>query len=178
MSQSIFQVYQLRDFDGGDIVKAEQLLSVGLAMCLLALSTPAVSQGGFGALFKMPPPGQADGRYLSGNQIRTYVAANMHESFDMPSAVLEKAALMAQAKQFPIFAVIKSRCSTLLFNGTPMAKSCYLIAQMLNEHEVAKSKKGEPVKYVTVSEVIATRANRLRERAGIADTFAEPSLTN
>ena len=80
---------------------------------------------------------------------------------------------MTQAKKYPIFAIIKNRCSTTLMNGVPVAKGCYLIAQMLNEGEIAKPKKGEPVKYVAVSDVIAARAKILRERAGIAELPVE-----
>lgn len=117
----------------------------------------------------MPPNGQADGRYLSNNQIRTNAVSGPNDGYDLLAAVREKAALMAQAKQFPVFAVIKKRCGTMLFNGTSMANSCYLIAQMLKEGEVAKPKKGEPVEYVMVADVISARVKRMEERAGLAE---------
>lgn len=153
----------------GVAVTARWCLLIGLVAHSFALSTPAVAQGGFGGLFKMPPNGQADGRYLSNNQIRTYAVSGPHEGYGLLAAVREKAALMAQAKQFPVFAVIKKRCSTTLFNGTPMANSCYLIAQMLKEGEAAKPKNGEPVEYVTVADIISARVKRMQERAGIAE---------
>lgn len=153
----------------GMAVKARWYLLVSVVAHLPMLPTPAIAQGGFGSLFKMPPDGQADGRYLSNNQIRTYAVSNPHGKFDLSAAVLEKAALMAQAKQFPMFAVIKKRCSTTLFQAAPMANSCYLIAQMLKEGETVKPKRGEPVEYVMVADIISARVKRLQERAGIAE---------
>lgn len=139
-------------------------------MALFTISIPAVAQGGFGALFKMPADGVAEGRYLSNDQIRTYATADPHTPFDLPTAIREKAALMARAKGFPNLAVIKTRCFTTLYLGIPQANSCYLIAIMLKEGEKAQPKKGEPVEHITVADVISARARRYEQRAGITDT--------
>jgi hypothetical protein len=125
---------------------------------------PAVAQGGFGRLLNLPVDGQADGRYLSNNRIRTYAVSDPSKKSDLFSAVREKAALMAQAKQFPVIAITKKNCSTTLFNGVPKASSCYLIGQMLQKDESTTQKGKEPVEYVIVAEVIAARLKRLQDR--------------
>lgn len=149
-------------------MKAAQSLYI-FVVALSAISLPAVAQGGFGALFKMPADGQAEGRYLSNNRIRTYVIAGPHHTFDLPAAVREKAALMAQAKQFSTLAIVKQRCATTLFSGTPKATSCYLIADMLHDAETAVGKNSDSAEYISVADVISVRVKRYEQRAGISN---------
>lgn len=145
--------------------------SIICAVALTTIAAPAVAQGGFGALFKMPADGEAEGRYLSNNRIRTYAIADPEDMFDLTAAIREKAALMAQAKQFSNLAIIKQRCATTLFMGIPKATSCYMIANMLRDGETIASKNGDTVEYISVSDVISARAKRYEQRAGIADTL-------
>jgi hypothetical protein len=71
--------------------------------------------------------------------------------------VIIKAAEMTNAKAFPQFGVTKVNCSTMLMNGSPVAKSCYVIAVMLKEGEQAKPRGKRQVQYYNVSDVQAGR---------------------
>lgn len=104
-------------------------------LSMWALSSPAAAQFGMGTLLGLQTDGQAGGVYQSKNQIRTYAVADAYDSVDLFGSILEKAARMTLDRNLPRFGVTKSKCVTMLVNGSPRTKSCYLIAQMVGDNQ-------------------------------------------
>lgn len=101
--------------------------------------------------------GEASGTYQSDNQIRTFISAKPYDPINLYEKVIIKAAEMASEKEFSRFGVTKVNCSTTLMNGSPVAKSCYVIAVMVNDGEQVKPRGKRQVQYYDVSEVQAGR---------------------
>lgn len=124
---------------------------IAAAASLIATSTNAQ----FGALLGMPSNGEAGGRYQSNNQIRTYIAAQPYDRIDLFAKVIVKAAEMTMDKGFPVFGVTKHKCSTVLVNRSPIMSTCYVIAIMLADGELAQARGKEKVQYYKVADVMA-----------------------
>lgn len=134
---------------------------------LLALSfSPANAQLG-GLLFGnriTSKDGEADGEYKKNNEIRTSITIAVDQGVDVPpfddstavayEKVITKAAQMAAGKDFAHFGVTKYTCSVWLLKEQSLAKSCKVIAVMLNEGEVAKQRGKQEVIYYVVDDVL------------------------
>lgn len=70
---------------------------------------------------------------------------------------------MTRDRGYPTFGVTKYNCSTMLINGMPAAKSCYVIAIMLGDGEEAKPRGKRKVQYYKVSDVLAGAIARPEE---------------
>lgn len=138
------------------------VIGIAAAAMLAITATSAHAQFGglLGKIAGLPPEGEAGGAYQPNNQIRTYISTKPFTNIDLYGAVIVKAAEMTGAKSFTRFGVTKINCSTMLMNGSPVSKSCYIIAIMLNDGEQAKPRGKHQVHYYSVSDVQAGRIVR------------------
>lgn len=129
-----------------------------LFIAALVASTATKANAQFGGLLGKSfgfREGEASGTYQSNNQIRTFISAKPYAPIDLYEKVIIKAAEMTDAKDFPRFGVTKVNCSTMLMNGSPVAKSCYVIAVMVKDGDQVKPRGKRQVQYYDVSEVQA-----------------------
>ena len=120
----------------------------------LALVQPADAQFGLGGLIQMPASGEATGKYRKGNEIRARAQSGAYGNFDLYGAVIQKLAELSREKGYPRFALKKVMCGTMLMNGSPHAKTCNIIGQMVGIDESLANPKGKEIEYYLVSDVL------------------------
>lgn len=137
--------------------------SIAAIVAGLIAITPTQAHAQLGGLFGkalgLPREGEAGGSYQSNNQIRTFITAKPYDDINLYEKIIVKAAEMARAKNFARFGVTKVKCTMLSMYGSPRAKSCYVIAVMLNEGGEAKARGKRRVQYYDESEVEAGRVS-------------------
>ena len=135
--------------------------NIAMAVAIIAIITSSESNAQLGSLLgkslNLPANGQAGGTYQSNSQVRTFVTSGPYEQTNLYAQAITKAGEMTNSKGYSFFAVRKYQCSTVLMDGVPRAKSCYVIAVMLAEAEGAKARGSHKVQYYRVEDVLAGR---------------------